>query len=97
MLELLVSIFKLVFFEMVFFVEWFEAWPVGCFCHFRELLLAEIAFPSIRAWLKASNGLMVDDRSFGWVSLFFIHRLPVLARSFIAPQNCSKDSFSLCY
>ena len=55
---------------------------------------------------------MVADSYFRWVSLFLILQLKtslmysapsdslilhVLARSVNAPQNCSKDSLSLCF
>ena len=69
-------------------------------------------FSSIKAWLSASDGLMVADSSFLWVSVFFILQmklslihsassdsliLHVLTKSVRAPQNCSYDSRSFCF
>ena len=60
----------------------------------------------------ASEGLVVADSNFCWVSLFLILQMKtslihsassdslmthVLARSVSVPQNCSKESQSLCF
>ena len=69
-------------------------------------------FSSNKTWLSASDGLVVADSSFLWVSVFFmlqikmslIHSasscslmLHVLAKSVRASQNCSYDSQYFCF
>ena len=62
-------------------------------------------FLSIKAWLKDSDGLMVDSLFLILlINTSLIHsassdflKLQVLARSVNAPQKCSKGSLSLCF
>ena len=90
----------------------FKSRPIGQECsHVSQFLMVIIDFLSAKVWLSASDGLIVAERSFRWVSLFFIlhmkisliHsaylvsiRLHVIAKSVRAPQKCSIGSRSCC-